>query len=212
MSQGNLKPRMLITGASRGIGKACADYFADRYQVVTVSRSGKATEIGDLTNIAFLQRVISKYPIVDVLINNVGGGRDTFYETNMINYMVPAILMEHYVQTMDGGHIINISSNVAYGAEAYEQGYPAMPHRRIWYCASKQALSFLSNALSRACAKISITCLEPGKVLTREREDKPTIDLDAIPKAIDWILSQNYQSKRQADRLLTTEASDDWQA
>ena len=55
---------MLITGASKGIGKACSKYFKNKYEVVTVSRTD-STICGDLTDITFRNKIIAEInPIV----------------------------------------------------------------------------------------------------------------------------------------------------
>jgi len=188
---------MLITGASKGIGKACRNHFFNQYQVITIARTGLVTERGDLTNLNFIRYVVNKHPVVDVLINNVGGGLKGCYAVSFINYIVPCLFMEHYISTMKSGHIINIVSNAAYGAEAYDQGYPKMIANnpdRLWYCASKNALKFASNALARSRLGIKITSIEPGKVDNRGIGlQEPCIQVADIPLVIEWVLAQPFQ-------------------
>jgi NAD(P)-dependent dehydrogenase (short-subunit alcohol dehydrogenase family) len=125
---------------------------------------------------------------VDVLINNAGGSLKRLRPTAMLNFVAAGILLEHYCTTMQGGHIITISSNAAYGAEAYNCGYSEMPMQRIAYCAAKRAVKFLSNALSRAHPTVKITSLEPGRV-----GGKSAVQYKDIPRIIQWVLEQNFQ-------------------
>ena len=176
---------MIITGGSKGIGKACVQHFLNRYEVVSVSRHGDTTENGDLTDMKFLRQLIDKHPIVDVLINNAGGCRSSFTETNLLNYIAPVFLMEHYKKN-SRVRIINIGSNAAYGAEAYDSGYTKLSDEIIWYCCSKNALKYASNALARKNPNIKICCIEPGKIGGKN------LNLQDITKTIDWVLEQTF--------------------
>lgn len=192
-----MKPTMLITGGSRGIGKACADYFRATHRVITVARSGDVTHRGDLTNPAFLTGLLEAYPTLQVLINNAGGARDGFRATAMLNFVAFGVLLDHYARHMQGGHIINITSNAAHGAEAFEQGYGEMwatTPKRLWYCAAKHAAKGLSEMLARACPAVKITNIEPGKVDShRAGIQMPHVGVGELPHLIAWILAQPYQ-------------------
>ena len=45
---------MLITGGSKGIGRAFAEHFKDKYEIVTVARTGNVTEKGDITDLSLI--------------------------------------------------------------------------------------------------------------------------------------------------------------
>ncbi len=149
----------MVTGATSGIGHACAEKFLNAgYKViVTARREAKLKELfghyGDDCKIlcfdvcdrdAALSAVASlpeEWSRVDVLINNAGLalGLEPEYEGN-------------------SGHVINIGS-VA-GDAAYANGNV--------YCATKAAVKSLTDGLRIDVAKtaVRVTLLKPGLVET----------------------------------------------
>ena len=177
--------RVLITGASRGIGEVTARVFAEAgARVALVARSEEplaklAAELGgdaypaDLTDATALaslfDRVESDGP-VDVLVNNAGvAPAARFVDTDAaaidalfrLNLLAPAELCRQALARMvprSRGHVVNISSLA---------GVSAVPGLAS-YSASKAGLSQLSAAL-RAEVKglgIGITLVELGPVVT----------------------------------------------
>lgn len=194
---------MLITGGSRGIGKAIADYFSHslEYDVVTVSRSENTTENGDLTNDEFRNYVVNKYTPY-IFINNAGIISESFKETNNINYNVAGELLARFYYKMSEGHIINIGS-----VSGNLQGF-GMSHDRIWYAASKNALQNLGSLLHEAAANdVKVTNLELGSVSTTiknrfhgkyipkeeyQEQTMRTIPMktEDVANTVEWILNQ----------------------
>jgi short-subunit dehydrogenase len=177
--------RVLITGASRGIGEATARAFADAgARVALVARSEEplaklAAELGgdaypaDLADLAavtgLFDRVEADGP-VDVIVNNAGVAfAARFVDTDAaaiealfrLNLLAPAELCRQALVRMlprGRGHIVNVSSLA---------GVSAVPGLAP-YSASKAGLSQLSAAL-RAEVKgrsIGITLVELGPVVT----------------------------------------------
>lgn len=178
--------RVLITGASRGIGESLAHAFAGAGAIVAVVARSQdaiqtlAAELGgtahpaDLskpTQVATLiQRVEDEAGPVDVLVNNAGldavGGfadvaPDELRQVTEVNYLAPAELCRQSIPRMlrrGGGHIVNISSLSATVA------FPGL----VIYSASKAALSHFTAGLRADFRGLPIrtTLVELGPVLT----------------------------------------------
>ena len=193
--------RVLITGASRGIGEALARRFAtEGAQVALVARSSGAIEklaadlggtahpadLADAAQVATLiGRVEDEAGPVDVLVNNAGiaptsgafqdWSPEAVEEIYRVNVVSPAELCRQAVPRMlrrNGGHIVNVSSLAGCGA------FPGLAA----YSSTKAALSQFTAGL-RADLKglpISTTLVElgpiPTEMLDSVDEYKPTAD------------------------------------
>ena len=174
------KKIVVITGASRGIGRAAAVLFSEKgYTVYTLSRSlcnlpGVNSVICDVTNASKLKEAIDSIfaaeKQIDVLINNAGAGISgsvektapadarKLFELNFfavfeaIKYTVP------YMRSQNSGKIINIGS-VA--------GAMHVPFQ-AFYSASKAAVEALSNCIRGELApfNIKISTVMPGDTCT----------------------------------------------
>ena len=140
---------VIITGASRGIGKAVAQKFlSEGFCVVGVSRSRPKCQLShhikaditkdeDRKNI--IQHVISEFGRVDILINNAGIGiYDTWEDMDInqlrevfeVDFFAPVHLTKlalPYIKKAKGT-IINISSAAGELSVPYESGYTAAKH------------------------------------------------------------------------------------
>lgn len=197
-----MKKRMLITGASQGIGKACVELFNDKYDVISVARSGDVTIRGDLTDPQFLNELI-RTTTIDILINNAGILSPDFTETFRLNVEAASTLAIKYFEKMKSGHIINVCSTAS-----NMRGWRGMSQERMWYIYSKSALKDLGVILQNSKnSNIKITNLEPGwvntsfagpeKLLTNEdyldsnNQILPLKPIE-IAQTIDWILGQPH--------------------
>lgn len=179
--------RVLVTGASSGIGRASVVLFAQHgWDVVAVARRadrlveleaghGIHPIVGDVTNADDVARIRDEAGTLHALINNAGGAfgsatveesdpddwRDMF-EVNVIGTqrMIAALLPALREGAMDAGHadILSVTSVAAH--EVYEKG--------AGYNAAKHAQHALMAVLRLELAGEPIRVLElaPGMVRT----------------------------------------------
>jgi len=181
-----LGKRVLITGASRGIGESLTHAFAgagatvalvartkDAVEALAAELGGTAhpADLSDPTQVATLvNQVEDEAGPVDVLVNNAGTGTPAAFtdapgedlrQVTEVNYLAPAELCRQAIPRMlrrGGGHIVNMSSNA---------GSSVMPGV-IAYSASKAALSHFTAGL-RADLRglpVGITLVELGPIRT----------------------------------------------
>ena len=178
--------RVLITGASRGIGESLAHAFVGAgAKVALVARTqaaldalardlggtAHAADLGDPAQVAtLLHRVEDEAGPVDVLVNNAGiditkafadNTEDELRRITQVNYLAPAELCRQAIPRMlrrGGGHIVNVSSMAGVGV------FPGLSP----YSATKAALTHLTAGL-RADLKglpIDTTVVELGPIPT----------------------------------------------
>ena len=190
--------RVLITGASRGIGESLAHAFAGAGATVALvarthdSIRALAAELGgtahpaDLSDPELVATLISHVEDeagpIDILVNNAGVGtpadfaiasNDHLRQTTEVNYLAPAELCRQAIPRMlerGGGHIVNVSSIADCGV------IPGL----VAYSASKAALYHFTAGLRADLLGLAIgtTLVELGPIPTdmmAETEDyEPT--------------------------------------
>jgi uncharacterized protein len=192
--------RVLITGASRGIGESLAHAFAgaggtvalvarteDALRTLAAKLGGTAhpADLSDPTQAATLvNQVEDEAGPIDVLVNNAGIGTSAYFadasndhlrRITEVNYLAPAELCRQAIPRMlgrGGGHIVNVSSMADCAV------FPGL----VAYSASKAALSHFTAGLRADVRGLSIgtTLVELGPIptdLLAEAEDyEPTAE------------------------------------
>jgi NAD(P)-dependent dehydrogenase (short-subunit alcohol dehydrogenase family) len=181
---------VLITGASRGIGRATARRFLDEEWVVYATARNPAdvetlgdhehgriatldvTDAGDVERVT--ERIVEDEGRLDCLVNNAGYGQHGAVEDVPIgdlhrqfdvNLYGPHRLIRRVLPQMreqDDGTIVNVSS---------VQGRIALPGTAP-YSSSKHALEAMSDALRGEVADfgVDVVLVEPGPVATDFQE------------------------------------------
>jgi NAD(P)-dependent dehydrogenase (short-subunit alcohol dehydrogenase family) len=183
----------LITGAGRGIGRACAITLADagaevilasrtisdidRVAALIASRGGKARaapcDVLDTRAVAALYAGIKR---IDVLVNNVGGNRpkplievsedDLDWILN-INLRSAYLAAQHAARKMkqagNGGVIINMSSQAGHIGAA----------GRTVYCAAKHAIEGFTKAAALELAADNIRVVSVGPTVIETATTRP---------------------------------------
>ncbi|BAB65949.1 SDR family NAD(P)-dependent oxidoreductase [Sulfurisphaera tokodaii] len=169
----------IITGASKGIGKAIAIKLKNEgYTVVSISRS--KAEVGDIiyeadvtdkeNDFRIVKEVYEKFGRIDVLVNNAGFGiYGSFLETSLDEeeYMIKTLFVAplYFIKSVypimvrqREGSIVNIVSEAAYVATP----------KLIVYSAAKAGLAQFTNALWAEARKynVKVSGIYPGPVKT----------------------------------------------
>lgn len=150
--------RILITGTSRGIGRAIAEKFLNEgHEVIGLDRLTPEIENISYTHFTVDIREYDRLPSIDsinILINNAGTQNEDDID---INLKALIHITEKYGIQNKIRSILNIGSASAHTGSEFPQ-----------YCASKGGvLAYTKNTAMRV-AKFGATCnsLDPGGVLT----------------------------------------------
>jgi NAD(P)-dependent dehydrogenase (short-subunit alcohol dehydrogenase family) len=192
------QPRVvLVTGGTRGIGKAIATSFADQGDTVVVCgrRTPESEEhpfyAVDLREpegcTSLIEKVCSDLGRLDVLVNNAGGSpaADTstvsprFSEKIIrLNLLAPLWLAQaanNVMQSKDGGTIIHIAS---------VSGLRASPTTAAYGAAKAGLLNLTKTQAVEWAPKVRVAAISPGLVATQNTADHyPDVAkiLDTIP-------------------------------
>jgi NADP-dependent 3-hydroxy acid dehydrogenase YdfG len=151
------KKIVLITGGTKGIGKAVAEELSSDFEVITIGRSSTAVEQGDLKDIKFRESLYEKYT-PDIFINNAAALYHDPYKMVEMNSTVPIELLMKFYEKMPTGSIINIGS-----ISAERLNRPKELLTQIAYSTSKRMLKDMSLALNYSKNKpVKVMCLSPS--------------------------------------------------
>jgi len=183
---GTMKKTALITGASRGIGKALHDVLLDagRYTVLAPTRREM-----NLNNPESIEDYLQEVPGVDILINNAGINilkavdqidDNSLHQMLSVNLEAPLRLIRKIVPHMKSnmfGRIVNISS--IWGIQSKEL--------RTLYSMTKFGLNGITKALGRELGEynILVNSVCPGYVNTElTQKNIPSHEQEIIKKTI----------------------------
>lgn len=218
--------KVLVTGASKGIGKAIAKTFVEAgYDVYICARTLEqldtcAQEIGakkffacDISNYASCKELKESIGSIDILVNNAGAyvwapiektNADDVERITKLNVMAPYNLISLFVEDMKKqkwGRIINIGSISGVVGEA----------NASLYSMTKASLNGLTKALGLELAefKITINTINPGWVKT-DLANNAVEDCDfSEDEIVDMIPQRRFIEPNEIANLAKYLASDE---
>ena len=187
------KKTALITGSSRGIGRAIAILFArNNYNVVInynksekeaqelydmLSKENLSVRIfkADVSNVqeanALVNYTIGQFENIDVLVNNAGISKPClFTDISSVFYVTKKALQ--YMLPNQSGHIINISSMWGLVGSSFE----------VDYSATKAGIIGMTKALAKELgpSNINVNAIAPGVIQTDMLNDLSQDTMDML--------------------------------
>ncbi len=190
------KRRILITGASRGLGKAVAEHLLAHGDEVTgcsrgdatIAHAGYAHVQADVTQEADVQRVMlqvrGRWGGLDVLINNAGVGRMIPFALTPLE-TARRVMETNYLGTFLTSHgAIRLlrKSNAARIVNFTSVAVPLRLEGEAVYAAAKSAVETLTRILAKELGPMGITCnaIGPTPIRTDLIKNVPEASLQAL--------------------------------
>lgn len=218
----------LVSGATRGIGKAIALRLADDYFVIGTATTvagvesiqeylgdkgvGYALDVANRTQIQTLSKdILAQFGAVSILVNNAGITKDglcmamkdaqwdDLVAVNMTGtFLLTRSLLSAMVKKRFG-RIINITSVVA------SMGNPGQTN----YVATKAAIEGMSRALAKEVAKrnVTVNCVAPGFIISDMTAQLSEQQITAITQHIPAGSMGEGEDVAHVVRFLADEAS-----
>ena len=193
----------LVTGAGKGIGRACAQALvAAGASVIAVARTDDdlrslREELGeqlipwvmDATSEKFLTQLAEQVD-VDILVNNIGSNQpEPFVDIEEATYerivamnfgsvfKTSQVVVRNMLQRGEKGSIVNITS---------QMGHVGSPNRTL-YCATKHAVEGLTKAMAVELGKSGIRVNSVAPTFVETPLTKPMLE---DPQFSDFVLSK----------------------
>ncbi len=235
----NLKEKVIvITGGTSGLGKEAAKELAktNATLVILARNMELASQVkeeiikySDNAKIEFIQsdlaslksvkeaaeKIVSKYPKIDVLINNAGLfsskrvlTEDGYESTFGVDYLAHFYLVLLLIEELKAGapsRIINVSSNIHlfFGLKINDLQQEKRYRSQKAYGNAKAAMVFHTYELHKRLegTGVTVNAFHPGHILTK-------MTTDSIPKIFIKLI-RNYISPEKAAKALVYLAIDD---